>query len=309
METANGLPASDAPAGDVNPSPDVVIDGPGDQPWYSTLADESFRTHESVTQHNSIDDLVKSHINLEKKLGERPSGIQPPGENATPEEWSAFYKQLPGYPEAHDKYEIAPPAVPEGVPNVTEEEFGSFLQTMHQSGATKPVVDAAVRWFETYNSQLFAAADEANNTASANAEQMLRQEWGANYEYNMAVALEGLAREYGPDLSWADAILSKGTDGQVNLMGNQPQFLKMALELAKVKGHARFVPGGAGGPASVQAAQDQLSQARSDLREGKITDSDFSQLQERLGPLVYGGDGDGLQMGSITAIDVRDDER
>ena len=125
----------------------------------------------------------------------------------------------------------------------------------------------------------------------------------------MAVALEGLAREYGPDLSWADAVLSKGAEGQVNLMGNQPQFLKMALELAKVKGHARFVPGGAGGPASVQAAQDQLSQARIDLREGKINESDFNRMQERLGPLIYGGDGDGLQMNSITAIDVQDDER
>ena len=302
MAEANGLeaaPLETAAPGELNPQDSVIVD---DQPWYTNLADEALRENPALTRYKSVDDFAKGHLELEKTLGER-TGITPPGDDATPEQMAEFYKQLPGYPESHDKYEVEPPAAPEGM-GIGEADFGSFLQTMHQSGATKQTVDAAVRWFESYNAGLIDQLEKADDAAANSATEALKAEWGANYDYRMNVALEGLAREYG-DLSWADAIISTGQDGQKNLMGNHPQFLKMAYELAVMKGHDRYVVGGRGGPASIQEAQERLSQGRRDLSAGTITESDFNRLQEQLGPLVYGSQNDGLDMAPMTAIDVQ----
>ena len=306
MAEANGSAVSEgAGAGEgTGGQPDIVVD---DQPWHTTLTDEGMRENPALTRYKTIDDFAKGHLELEKKFGERPNGIQAPGEDATPEDWAAFYKQLPGYPDAADKYEVAPPSAPAGLEIIDEEGFKGFLETMHSSGATKPVVDAAVRWFEKYQSGMYAQAEEADNAATHAASEALRQEWGPEYDYRLAVALEGMSRDNNGDLSWADAVLSTGPDGTKNLMGNSPQFLKAMYELAKFKQHDRFVTGAPGGPASVDAAKQQMDQARVDLREGRITQGDFDQLQERLAPLVYGRD-DGLVMGSMTGIDLSEEE-
>ena len=74
------------------------------------LSDE-FKNHKSLEQYKDLNGLAKSHIELEKTLGNR---IKVPDENATPDELNKFYTKL-GRPETSDKYELTnPEKLPDG---------------------------------------------------------------------------------------------------------------------------------------------------------------------------------------------------
>jgi len=69
---------------------------------FKSLISDEYKSHPSVQEYKDINGLVKSHIELNKMLG---NSIRIPDENATPEQIEKFYSKL-GRPENFEKYEF-----------------------------------------------------------------------------------------------------------------------------------------------------------------------------------------------------------
>ena len=78
-----------------------------------TFGDATLQQSPSLQRYKSADDLGNAYLRLEQKLGQRPLDI--PGQDAAPEAWQAFWKQLPDYPESDEKYTAQLPQLPEGL--------------------------------------------------------------------------------------------------------------------------------------------------------------------------------------------------
>jgi hypothetical protein len=82
----------------------------GDFNFRDHISDE-YKSSKTLEQYKDLNGLVKSHLELNKMLGDR---IKLPNEKSTPEELNKFYAKL-GRPEAMDKYEFKnPEQLPEG---------------------------------------------------------------------------------------------------------------------------------------------------------------------------------------------------
>jgi hypothetical protein len=280
----------------------------GATPWTETMfEDAALRTSPTFARYKSADDFARGHLELERKFGERPQGLQVPGQDATPEAVQAFRTAL-GVPQTPDKYTTTAPTMPDGMPQMAPEAFQGFLAEAHKAGMTDAQLAPIVQWYAQYSAQQWQAFQEGEGAQRQAGYEQLKQHWGAMADHNIAVAMEGLRREFG-DTGWVETMVAKDADGRPQLLGNVPQFVQMAYELARLKGHDRFVPGGAHGATSAQDAQERINRARGELREGRMTPADFQAVQQRYGPLAYGSQRDGLQVGAFTGIDLREEER
>jgi hypothetical protein len=96
------------------------------------ISDE-FKSSKTLEQYKDLNGLVKSHIELNKMLGDR---VKLPSENSTPEEINKFYAKL-GRPEAMDKYEFKnPEQLPEGF-QLNEAGTTKFKELAFKLGLTQ----------------------------------------------------------------------------------------------------------------------------------------------------------------------------
>jgi len=157
-------------------------------------------------------EVVKSYINLEKKLGGNP--IVKPGKDATPEQIAEYYTQL-GRPEDPAGYELGPiDDMPEGFSYDAEEEQ-AFRKWAHEQGIS---ADHAQAFWER---RVKSAADAFTQTATqrrqavAEAFQGLRREWGEAYEERLKLA-NRVARLGGRD--FAEFMQSRGLHQEVPIV-------------------------------------------------------------------------------------------
>jgi len=175
-----------APAG--NPAPAAGTPSPVD--WTSTF-DDSTRGVIQTKGWKSPADVVGSYANLEKLLGADKAGraIVPPKDDATPEEFSAFYNKL-GRPETAEGYKLP---VPEG-------DTGEFAKTaanwFHEAGVNSKQAEAlAGKW----NEHMSSVNQQNEETLAQNAEidiQDLKKAWGKDFEGNSELAKRAM-RESG----------------------------------------------------------------------------------------------------------------
>lgn len=137
--------------------------------WREALGEE-YRANKSIQNYKSVDDLVKSHLHLEKMLGSKSTPIIGE-EGKTVYEAEAYKHQaeegkLTVAPEIFDKISAKAAAL-QIPPAQFQELVNEFL------GAESAMVEAGKA----------AAATELKA-----AEDSLKQEWGANYDENLGKA-------------------------------------------------------------------------------------------------------------------------
>lgn len=100
----------------------------GTQPTKSFLESvpEAYRQKEWVANLSKTEDpwseIFKAHENALSMIGRKAEGLRVPGDNATEDDWKAFYRNI-GVPETADKYEYKPPEAPEHLkPYVQQDE-------------------------------------------------------------------------------------------------------------------------------------------------------------------------------------------
>jgi hypothetical protein len=125
-------------------------------------------------------EIIKSHIELEKMMGKKTEGmIKLPGKDATPEDIAA-YRTAIGVPESADKYELA---IPDGEDKAGFEAIAGIVKTAAlEAGAPNSVL--APIWSKVLDGLKAQNADlEAKGLALMKAdEEALKTEFGAKYD-------------------------------------------------------------------------------------------------------------------------------
>ncbi len=137
--------------------------------WTDSLPDD-LKSNASLSKFKDPNEVAKAYVNLEKSMGNK---IKIPGENATPEEVSAFYTKL-GRPETSEGYALQETLIEKAdllniVPQY-KDQVDEFSKIAYDLGLSKSAAEKLVNWqteklesqMETLRAQTDSARDQLN---------------------------------------------------------------------------------------------------------------------------------------------------
>ncbi len=228
--------------------------------WQDSVAEDN---RSGVSKFETVDSLAKGYIELERSMGGK---VNLPGENATPEEKSAFYGKV-GRPEDSKGYER--PQLGEGE-EYNEELMGSLTQAAFDAGVSKQQFSALAEKYIEMQTAEKVAKQEADDTEyerhKDESDRVLHQVMGANYDKNIELSKRAYTEYASPELR---AILD--TDKYSSLK-NEPEFINMWVKVAEkqmddtlIKGDLpdppddKYVPGHINSPEMYKNGEDEDS--------------------------------------------------
>jgi hypothetical protein len=147
-----------------------------------------------------LDDVVSSYRELESRLGK---ALVPPGDDAKPEDWTAFYAKL-GRPEKPEAYEFK---LPEGLPENFPYDGKSaveFKTWAHEAGLTPRQAQAVHDKYVGHTAATLQQHAEATAKAIEEAHGTLVKEWGdpttETYKRNQELANRAIRQQGGSEL-------------------------------------------------------------------------------------------------------------
>ena len=186
--------------------------------WKEAISEE-YRKDPNIEKFTEIDALAKSYINATRMIGQDKVAV--PNENSTDDQWNEVYAKL-GRPESADKYKLDVKS--ETVP-IEDGAIKQFAETSHKLGLNNKQAQGIL---EYYKSMMEGSAQQSKvdtETAQAQAEQQLRQEWGKTFEENVKKAGSVAKANLGVDV--LDMQLKDGTR-----LGDHPDIIKGFAKIA-----------------------------------------------------------------------------
>lgn len=205
---ANGLPATETTA----PATTVVADegsNGNDKTWAAGLQAEENRALVEAKQWGTIDDALKSYRELQTHASK---GLHLPGENATADDWNAFYSKL-GRPEKADGYQLKlnTEAVPQDFP-YDEKSAIEFRNWAHKAGLTPTQAQMLHDEFVGHQAGAFTTAKEAAAKREGDTHRDLVSDWGdpdtSSYKQNVELMSRAVSQ-----LGLKDALVELGALG------------------------------------------------------------------------------------------------
>ena len=196
--------------------------------WKDTISEE-FRNDPNISKFTEIDALAKSYINATRMIGQDKMAV--PNQNSTEDQWNEVYNKL-GRPETPDKYKLDTKS--EVVP-FDENAVKSFAENAHKLGLNN---NQAQGILEYYKSMMEGSAQQSKidtETAQAQAEQQLRQEWGKAFDDNRKKAASIAQANLGKDFL-ENTILKDGSK-----LGDHPTVIKGFLNIANMMSEDKIV--------------------------------------------------------------------
>ena len=219
--TPSNVAKSDTP---VSPTTETQ---PVAKTWKEAISEE-FRNDPNIEKFTEIDALAKSYINATQMIGKDKVAV--PNKNSTEDQWNEVYDKL-GRPESADKYSLN--AKSEVVP-IDENAIKQFAENAHQLGLNNKQAQGIL---EFYKNNMEGTAQQAKidtETAQAQAEQQLRQEWGRDFESKVKQA--GALAKANMDANVLDMTLSNGTR-----LGDHPEVIKGFAKIASMMQEDKIV--------------------------------------------------------------------
>ena len=195
--------------------------------WKDSIS-EDYRNDPSIEKFTEIDALAKSYINATKMIGQDKIVI--PTKNSTEEAWDEAYIKL-GRPESPDKYSFD---VKSDVVTMDEGAIKSFAEQSHKLGLNNK---QAAGILDFYKNNMEGSAQQAKidtQTAQANSEQELRQEWGRDFEGKVKQAGALAKANINPEV--LDMTLSNGIR-----LGDHPEIIKGFAKIAEMMSEDKIV--------------------------------------------------------------------
>lgn len=186
--------------------------------WKETISEE-YRNDPNISKFTEIDALAKSYINATRMIGQDKVVI--PNQNSTEDQWNEVYSKL-GRPESPDKYkldfksEVAP---------IDENAVKSFAEVAHKTGLNERQAQAILDFYKQNSEQSLNQSRVDTETAQAQAEQQLRQEWGKQFDENISKAAAVAKANMSGDV--LDMQLKDGTR-----LGDHPEVIKGFAKIA-----------------------------------------------------------------------------
>ena len=210
--------------------PTTPVATPAAQPtssWKDSIS-EDFRNDPSIEKFTEIDALAKSYINATKMIGQDKVAI--PNNNSTDDQWSEVYAKL-GRPESPEKYALD---VNSEVVNLDENAIKSFAEQSHKLGLNNKQAQGIL---EFYKNNMEGTAQQSKidtETAQAQAEQQLRQEWGREFDTNIKKAGALAKANMNPEI--LDMQLKDGMR-----LGDHPEIIKGFAKIAGMMSEDKIV--------------------------------------------------------------------
>ena len=195
--------------------------------WKDSIS-EQYRNDPNIEKFTEIDALAKSYINATKMIGQDKVAV--PNENSTDDQWNEVYTKL-GRPESADKYKLD---INSEVAPIDEGAIKQFAENAHQLGLNNKQAQGIL---EYYKSMMEGSAQQSKidtETAQAQAEQQLRQEWGKTFEENVKKAGSVAKANLGVDV--LDMQLKDGTR-----LGDHPDIIKGFAKIANMMSEDKIV--------------------------------------------------------------------
>lgn len=186
----------------------------GNQDWTAGLSEE-LRTNPTLANIKDIESAAKTLIHQQQMMGNR---IPLPKND---EERQELYTKL-GRPESADGYEIQ---TPDGYDQFyPDETMSSFKETGHKLGLTPDQMQGLVEWQKTAIDYQMQQEQMAGDQTGVETEELLRKEFGANYDKQLTAAQRALKVYGSPELQ------EKLSDPRY---GNDPDLIKLLANAGK----------------------------------------------------------------------------
>ena len=221
--------------------------------WKDSIS-EAYRNDPNIEKFTEIDALAKSYINATKMIGQDKVVI--PTNNSTEEHWDEVYAKL-GRPESADKYSLDAKSE---VVNLDETAIKSFAEQSHKLGLNNKQAQGIL---EFYKNNMEGTAQQSKidtETAQAQAEQQLRQEWGRDFEGKVKQAGALAKANINPEV--LDMTLSNGTR-----LGDHPEIIKGFAKIAGMMQEDKIVATESENAQSVSNIEEEISSIIND-RQG-----------------------------------------
>ena len=195
--------------------------------WKDSISEE-YRKDPNIEKFTEIDALAKSYINATKMIGQDKVAV--PTNNSTEEAWNEVYDKL-GRPESAEKYSLDAKSE---VVNLDEAAIKSFAEQSHKLGLNNKQAQGIL---EFYKNNMEGTAQQAKidtETAQAQAEQELRQEWGRDFEAKVKQA--GALAKANMDAKVLDMPLQDG-----RRLGDHPEVIRGFAKIASMMQEDKIV--------------------------------------------------------------------
>lgn len=194
----------------------------GGNSWLTALPEE-LRADASLTPFKDVTDLAKSYISTKAMVGKK--GVIPPGEKATDEEWTAFYKSL-GQPDL-DKFQINTPQGQE----INTELLNSFKQVFHKSGIMPRQAQAVVDAYLQHEKARYEAITKEHADELKQELEGLQKEWGQGYPKQISLAKMAVKDLGGPE--FIDYLEETG-------LGSDPTVIRFMAKVGALMGEDKL---------------------------------------------------------------------
>jgi len=195
--------------------------------WKESIS-EAYRNDPNIEKFTEIDALAKSYINATKMIGQDKVVI--PTNNSTEEAWNEVYDKL-GRPESAEKYSLDAKSE---VVNFDEAAIKSFAEQSHKLGLNNKQAQGILEFYKN-NMEGTAQQEKIDvETAHAQAEQQLRQEWGRDFDNKIKQA-KALAQA-NIDLKFLESQLKDGSK-----VGDHPEVIKGFAKMASMMQEDKIV--------------------------------------------------------------------
>jgi len=218
--------------------------------WKDSISEE-YRADPSIEKFTEIDALAKSYINATKMIGQDKIVI--PTKNSTQEAWDEAYAKL-GRPETADKYNFD---VKSDVVPMDESAIKSFAEQSHKLGLNNKQAEGILDFYKNNMEGTAQQAKIDTETAQAQSEQELRQEWGRDFDAKVQQAGALAKANINPEV--LDMTLANGIR-----LGDHPEIIKGFAKIASMMSEDKMVATESENVNSVSDIESEISAITND---------------------------------------------
>ena len=163
-------------------TPVAKADTPAPQPTQSTWKEsisETYRNDPNIEKFTEIDALAKSYINATRMIGQDKMIV--PNKNFTEDQWSEAYAKM-GRPEDSEKYSLE---VKSDVFAFDDQAMKSFREQSFKLGLNNEQAQGILEFYKNNVESTDKQSKVDIETSQAQAQNLLRQEWGRDYDANI----------------------------------------------------------------------------------------------------------------------------
>ena len=172
-------------------------DTPAPQPTQSTWKDaisEVYRNDPNIEKFTEIDALAKSYINATRMIGQDKMVV--PNKNFTEDQWEEAYIKM-GRPESFDKYSLDTKS---DVVPLDEQAIKNFQEQSFKLGLNNEQAKGILNFYKNNMEAQTQQAKVDAETTQAQSQNLLRQEWGRDYDSNIAKAKSLATANLSPEI-------------------------------------------------------------------------------------------------------------